>query len=117
MMRRLFARWAGLGRPDPEGLYAELHAAFPGKGKYTELDRYRDFRAVFLSTDQGRRVLHQIFTWCHMDHSSLTGSPIDSSAVVAAEGERNIGIRILTALNHEPSEQPTETGKLKWPKK
>jgi hypothetical protein len=101
--------WRWFGReahpsPDPEKLLVELSAAALG-AKYTDMDRYREFKAVLLSSDQGRRVLHQILTWGHVWTSSFDENP---GKTAFAEGERNLALRILAALHFEPTEKPTQ---------
>ena len=80
-----------------------------GGNAYTLLDRYRDFRQVF-STEPGRRVLYELLAWCHMVKTSVPPGPnIDPYRTHVAEGERNIGIKLLGVLQKEPSaEQPTK---------
>lgn len=102
MIRRLARRFCGVGRPDPERLFAEIASGFA-----TDMDRYRDFRAVFLSDERGRRVLHEILGWGHVFRSSVQGRPVDPHQVTFREGERNLALRILAALNAEPVDRPT----------
>ena len=53
------------GRPDPEALFADLARAHSG-ASYSDAERYRDFRAVFLADATSRKVLYEILTWAHM---------------------------------------------------
>ncbi len=72
----------------------------------TKLDKYRDFRKVFLGSDEGRRVLHDILTFGHIYRSSaVRGDPYETSR---REGERNIALKILETIHKEPKEQPTK---------
>jgi hypothetical protein len=87
--------------PDPEGLLRELTA---GSGAYTEMDRYREFRSVFLDTEAGRRVLHQILAWGHIWTTSMSQTPHE---MAFSEGERNLGLKILAAVEVEPPTRPT----------
>lgn len=48
------------GNPDPVAFLERLGRSRIGDD-YTEADRYRDFRRLFLDTQRGRRVLWQIF--------------------------------------------------------
>jgi len=79
-----------------------------GGATYTRMDRYRDFRQVF-GSEPGRRVLYELLAWCHMVKTSVPPGPnIDPYRTHVAEGERNIGIKLLGVLQHEPPiEQPT----------
>lgn len=90
-------------QPDIEGFLEDLSRAALGP-RYTETDRWRDFRRVFLDTVEGRRVLHQILGWCHQFGSSYVVG--DAYATHFHEGERNVGIRIFAALNEEPVKRP-----------
>lgn len=93
-----------LPQPDPEALLREIAQS----GPYSEMDRYRDFRRLFLETQEGKRVLNQILAWAHMWTTSMQPTPHET---VFAEGERNIGLMILAALHHEPTEKPTKSRK------
>lgn len=91
------------GNPDPELFLEQLGRVRIGE-KYTHTDRYRDFRHVFYSDEQGRRVLSQIFEWVGFYRTSIT--PGDPYATHVQEGERNIGLKLLATLNAEPAERP-----------
>lgn len=98
---------AKLKAGDPNDLFRELAAA--SNGERTKMDIYREFRLVFLGSPEGKRVLNDILTWCHMGHSSMKpGVNIDPYNVVAQEAERRIGLKISTALSAEPSAKPTK---------
>ncbi|MEQ8193819.1 MAG: hypothetical protein RIB59_04955 [Rhodospirillales bacterium] len=103
--RRLFGRRAHRAAPDPEAFLAGLREAALGR-RYTKIDRYRDFRAVFLATRQGRRVLWQILEWAHVYRSVAVRG--DSHQTYFRDGERNVGLRILAVTNAEPGAQPEE---------
>lgn len=103
MLRFLRSLFTRKGRPDPDAFFAELRAVYPGRG-YTNLDRYRDFRAVFLGSDAGKRVLYEILSWCRLFRAAAT---FDSNKAFFREGERNIGLRIMASMNAEPSDAPT----------
>jgi hypothetical protein len=88
-------------------LIAELGAAAPAPG-YTTLDRYRDFRAVFLGSDQGKRVLHQILDLCHVFEPSIDPqAPIDPLMTHARDGERTAALAVLRILAEEPAARPS----------
>ena len=102
----LFAQHARtLGRPDPEALFADLARAHSGRS-YTDAERYRDFRTVFLAEPMGRKVLYEILTWAHMFRPAFV--PGDPFATHYRDGERNIGLKILAALNAEPAPEAIE---------
>lgn len=75
----------------------------PATDNYTPLDRYRDFRAVFLASEQGRRVLHEILGWGHMFRPSFVGGgQVDPYRLAIREGERHMALRLLTTIKAEP---------------
>lgn len=93
------------GRPDPEALFADLARAHTGVG-YSDDERYRDFRQLFLGSDRGRKVLYEIFTWANMFRPAFV--PGDAYATHYRDGERNIGLKILAVLNAEPAPRQAE---------
>ncbi|MGF1593962.1 MAG: hypothetical protein ACFCUW_11815 [Kiloniellaceae bacterium] len=96
------------GGPDPEAFFATLRRSALG-GRYTAVDRYRDFRAVFFgqsTPEQGKRVLWQILEWCRLFRP--VSAPGDPHETYRRDGERNIGLKIFMTLNAEPDE-PDDT--------
>lgn len=89
---------------DFAAILAELRAAAPAAQGYTETDRYREFRSVFLDTPAGQRVL-----WHIMDMGGLLGTTFDPNPHVHAqnEGWRNLAIRIFQITYIEPKAKPT----------
>ena len=71
-----------------------------------DLDRYREFRDVFLGTDVGKRVLHDILSWGHVWASSVVRE--NSHMTFVYEGERKLALKVLTAIHMEPRLQPRE---------
>lgn len=102
-IKRLARRLCGVGNPDPQRLFQEIAGGYAD-----DMDRYRDFRAVFLSDERGKRVLNEIFAWSHIYRSSAQGRPIDPYQMALREGERSLALRILATLNAEPVERPTQ---------
>ncbi len=90
-----------------------LSAAHPGPGNYTPLDRYRDFRSVFLSTEQGKRVLYEILGFGHMFRSLAYGAKFETNRVFYHEGERNLALRIVSTINIEPKPKPDRANSTK----
>jgi hypothetical protein len=82
----------------------DLRAAAPQGPNYTETDRYREFRRVFLGSDEGRRVL-----WHIMDLGGLFGTSFDPNPHIHAqnEGWRNLAVRIFQIIHKEPQAKPT----------
>jgi len=90
-------------QPDIEGFLEDLRRAELGP-RYTETDRWRDFRRVFLDTAEGRRVLNQVLAWCRLlDLSYVEGDVYETHV---HEGARKVGLQIFTALNTEPVKRP-----------
>lgn len=93
---------------DPDVVEAMLRqsgGAHPGAGRYDPMDRYRDFRAVFLATPTGLKVLHEIMGWARLFRSSAWPH-FDNNRTNFHEGERNLALRILATINKEPTERP-----------
>ncbi len=88
--------------------YLEILADLSMPEEYEPVDRYNDFRKVFLETDQGRRVLRQVLGWGHLLKSHLVGMPrpIDPYSILGFEGERNLALRIFSVMLVEPPKRP-----------
>lgn len=82
----------------PEELLIWFRASQDLQEPYADLDRYRDFKAVFESP-AGKRVLRQILQWAHIWQSSMNENAMK---VMFSEGERNLGLKILATLSYEP---------------
>ena len=98
-----------IGDPDPERFLAGLARAHPGKSRYTDVDRYRDFRALFLETERGRRVLYELLSWGHVFRASAPMANFDPHKTLFHDGERSIALKIMATMNAEPMERPTKT--------
>ena len=97
-----------VGDPDPEAFLAELAASHPGKG-YKPMDRYRDFRRVFLSDEQDRRVLYEVMTFCGMFRSAAPRAEFETNETFFFNGQQDIGFRLLATMHAEPKARPTST--------
>jgi len=89
-------------KTDPETLLRDLASYGEYEGA---MDMYREFRSVFLTTDEGKRVLSQIMNWAHVMRSTADPEPIQMGIL---NGERNIGLKILSAIESEPKHLPTK---------
>ena len=96
------------GPPDPEAFLSQLAETHPGKN-YSKMDRYRDFRRLFLDTDMGRRVLYEILAWGNMFRPSAPRANFDPYQTMFHDGERNIALQIMTTMNAEPKDRTKET--------
>ncbi len=96
------------GNPDPERFLSQLARAHPGKSRYADLDRYRDFRALFLETERGRRVLYELLSWGHVFRASAPMAQFDPHKTLFHDGERSIALKIMATMNAEPMERPAK---------
>ena len=90
----------------------ETLASLPTTEGYTPNDRWHDFKKLF-NSDEGKRALREILSWCHLLKPSIIGSPVDSHLMAMREGERNIGLRLLATINNEPHLKPERTTRQK----
>ena len=97
-----------VGDPDPEAFIAELAASHPGKS-YTKMDRFRDFQRVFLTDDQGRRVLYEVLSFCGMFMSAAPRAKFDPYHTAFLNGQQDIAFRLLATMHAEPKARPTST--------
>lgn len=102
---RSWLRRRFLPAPDPETLARQIAAA-QGGGRYTEWDRYRDYRRVLLATPEGRRVLNDVLEACGVYRPSHVRG--DTHETARREGRREIGLMILHRMNFEPADRPAE---------
>lgn len=86
----------------------EILASLPSAEGYDSGDRYRDFRRVLLGSDEGRQVLRELLSWCHLHRPSFHGHPLDPYGIVRQEAERNLGLRLIHTLTVPPKEKPQQ---------
>jgi hypothetical protein len=96
-----FWPWRRRERFDPEALAADLARAWGSKRPPEEVAA--DFKQLFLGSEQGKRVLYEIFAWGHLWRSSMAAT---TEATAFNEGERNIGLKIMAALRKDPKPLP-----------
>ncbi len=96
------------GTPDNEAFLVELASAHPGK-RYSKIDRYRDFRRVLLDSEQGRRVLYELFSFCGMYQSAAPRAKFQTNETMFLNGQQDIGFRLLAMINAEPKARPAST--------
>ena len=104
-------RWLWKKDPDHQEFISELARSHPGRN-YNPMDRYSDFRRLFLETEQGRRVLHEILTspsFCGMYKTPAVKANFDPYQMMFFNGQQDIGNRLLAAINVEPKHQPKST--------
>ena len=95
---------------DAEELFAQIVRAQIG-ASYTEIDRYRDFRQLFIGSDQGKRVFYQLLNWGHMVANSAGLANHETNRTQFFEGERNLALRILRTIYVEPKPRPTQANR------
>lgn len=104
-------------RADALAFFEELTPFAPSGGRYTKVDRYRDFRAVFMdgtaAPDQTRRVLWQVFEECRLFRTPIAAG--DTHLTYARIGKQEIGRWLLTVLTAEPGESPARTDREETP--
>ena len=97
-----------LGNPDPEAFLAVLAASHPGKS-YSKMDRYKDFRRLFLDTEEGKRVLYEVLSFCGMYRSAAPAANFDPYQTMFLNGQQDIAFRLLATMNAEPKERAAKT--------
>ena len=77
----------------------------------TDLDRYKDFRTVFLDTEPGRRVFNEILGMGYMAHDPIkyNKAGVDVNATLIATGERKMALAIHRLTMVEPPPPPRKT--------
>ena len=84
----------------------QMLADLPSTEGYPPKDKYHDFRKLFTTTPEGKRVFAEILSWGHMFKTSVVGRPVDPNLTHIRDGERNIALRLLATVNNEPSDKP-----------
>lgn len=86
-----------------------LSEGFYGRDKYTKMDRYRDFRKVFLESEEGKRVLYELMGWGGIYRSLPINPDQKDRDVFVSLGSRNLILQLLSTINLEPKmEQPKQ---------
>jgi len=81
----------------------EVGSAYPTGGRYDPMDRYRDFQAVFMADDRGRRVLQEILRCSGLLHPAPEReAETVTESVLKNEGSRRLALMILKVANQEP---------------
>lgn len=99
--------WQKYKEPDPEEFFLQLGRA--SRSNYTNEDRYRDFRQLFLSTEQGKRVLHELMSWGRVFKPTIPRPNEKEYMIWVNEGMRNFALKLMAALNAEPIDSPKKT--------
>lgn len=91
---------------DEQAMGCLMEIISESSSSYASVDRFRDYRAVFWGSDQGRRVLKDIIRAGHGIRTTIVGPEpsIDPYRMAIHEGERNMALRILRIATAEPKE-------------
>lgn len=88
---------------DIDGPAELFHAARKGRER-NKLDRYRDFRQVFLATEAGRRVLDDLLFMARFhERTAVKGDALET---YFREGQRSVALQVLIILEREPGQPP-----------
>jgi hypothetical protein len=99
-----------------EEFLRDLASSHPGDRQYSDMDRYRDFRAVFLETETGKRVLYEVMSMGRMFRTTVRHVPgvgVDPLSSMINEGKRILALQILTTANIEPKPKPDHANRTK----
>ncbi|MHA1567554.1 MAG: Bbp19 family protein [Alphaproteobacteria bacterium] len=98
---------------DPIAFQERLLAAWgTDPRRYSAEALRRDFNAVFRDA-RARRVLYKILEWGHVYQPAHVAG--DSHATAFRDGERNMALRILAAINAEVETEPQERAEIARP--
>ena len=95
---------------DPE----ELFDQFKKITQYqSDLERYKDFRELFLGSDLGKRVFNEILGMGYManDTTKFNKYGVDPNATLISTGERKLALMIHKLVMVEPPAPPPPTQK------
>ena len=92
----------------------ELFDQFKRVTQYnSDLERYQDFRELFLGSEIGKRVFNEILGMGYManDTTKFNKYGVDQSATLIATGERKLALMVHKMTMVEPSVAPPPTQK------
>lgn len=95
---------------DPKALFDVL-AMDPGAYGKDRMQRYREFRRLFLESEEGLRVLHEILRQCGVNKVATAPGPVDSHRVCFNDGMRNVGLWLIGTIMQEPVAQPAQVNR------
>jgi len=103
--------------PEDQKLIEDLRFSFYNISDRTKLDRYREFRKVFMETGEGKRVLSEILGMAKLSGRTVAPFPaeVDVERMLIREGARQLAADIIDVITQEPNmDKPTKTqGRLK----
>ena len=92
----------------------ELFDQFKRVTQYSsDLERYQDFRELFLGSEIGRRVFNEILGMGYManDTTKFNTHGVDPNATLISTGERKLALMIHKLVTVEPPAPPPPTQK------
>ena len=92
----------------------ELFDQFKRVTQYnSDLERYQDFRELFLGSEIGRRVFNEILGMGYManDTTKFNTNGVDPNATLISTGERKLALSIHKLVMVAPSAPPPPTQK------
>ena len=92
----------------------ELFDQFKRVTQYSsDVERYQDFRELFLGSEMGRRVFNEILGMGYManDTTKFNTNGVDPNATLISTGERKLALTIHKLVMAEPSTPPPPTQK------
>ena len=92
----------------------ELFDQFKRVTQYnSDVERYQDFRELFLGSEIGRRVFNEILGMGYManDTTKFNTNGVDPNATLISTGERKLALSIHKLVMVEPPAPPPPTQK------
>tara|TARA_R110002096_G_scaffold26787_1_gene82505 strand:- start:127 stop:453 length:327 start_codon:yes stop_codon:yes gene_type:complete len=92
----------------------ELFDQFKRRTQYnSDLERYQDFRELFLGSEIGKRVFNEILGMGYManDTTKFNTHGVDPNATLISTGERKLALSIHKLVMVAPSAPPPPTQK------
>lgn len=102
---------------DIQEFLGSLAESFYGRDEYTKMDRYRDFRRVFLDTEEGKRVLYELMGWGQIYGAIPSKKEQSDRDVFLMLGGRKIVLQLLQTINLEPKMDQPKQAVRKKPKR
>jgi len=91
--------------PEEQDFLTILKSSYYSVGDRTKLDRYREFRNIFLGSDEGKRVLYEILGMAKLQARLVEPypAPVDEKRLLLREGARQLAADIIDVIHKEPS--------------
>ena len=96
--------------PEAQQLIEDLQFSFYNISNRTKVDRYQEFRKVFMGSDEGKRVLYEILGMAKLSGRLVAPFPaeVDTKRMLLKEGARQLAADIIDVMTKEPNmDKPT----------